>query len=689
MCTFSVDIQHNIHDFCVVELNQKQQNHSQIDGQDMGFIDDHNLIQHQNRTQISETLPDDVRSGYIPEIVHTEEREIDITKQHVVQEEHHSVQQNMIQKDHPKEKHTCNGFGHDDKEQKRRKICDQLDDNIENEQRQKKTTSVLGTQLCTCCHRIRNSVQKYYANNYDFSDDIVEKAFSIHKRLSTTSEEFICGICHKNLYKRTLKRIIPMSLRQIHKCAICDEESEELSLCHTKSVTRQSLCTCCHRMMKSVVVFDPTRYDFSNVVVQTAFSIHKRLPTTSKEFICKHCYKQLSKTKLQPNIPRYLKSGCNCNFCGNTDLSQKSAELSDELYTCVLCGVTYKNMLQIVYSSGLYDLNNHIVLAVVANMQNFTSGRVCRKCDKHLSSTIRITMPPQLPQCCCQDCVSFEKSTILQKAIVTFHKKIREMPNYVCHVCHQMFFHSQVGKLHRSKYTVCELTRRAFEHVPIVNIHQEEFICRTCKKWLMKRDPKLPPHSVANGLVLDVIPEELQGLCDLERRLLSKRIPFMKLVSLPRGKQYGIRGPCVNVPAKLDAVCDLLPRLPGDAQMVHFKLKRRLRYKGHHMVEKIRPQKVLTALYWLKEHNPHYKDVVINTNWESAYLNDNVWKYIIERGDQENCSDNDCNDIDSGDKTVDQHVDQDDGHQIVVDNDEYAHNGMLFFTIYHFLYLYM
>ena len=44
-------------------------------------------------------------------------------------------------------------------------------------------------------------------------------------------------------------------------------------------------------------------------------------------------------------------------------------------------------------------------------------------------------------------------------------------------------------------------------------------------------------------------PAELSCLNALEQRLISLRVPFMKMVALPSGKQRCIHGPAVNVPA--------------------------------------------------------------------------------------------------------------------------------------------
>ena len=110
-------------------------------------------------------------------------------------------------------------------------------------------------------------------------------------------------------------------------------------------------------------------------------------------------------------------------------------------------------------------------------------------------------------------------------------------------------------------------------------------------------------------------------LNSLEVMLISKRIPFMKLVTLPKGKQIGIHGPAVNVPTNLDAICSILPRIPTETQLIPFKLKRRLQYKGHYMFQSVRPDKIMLALKWLKENNEFYSDIEISQDWEKSWEN--------------------------------------------------------------------
>ena len=119
----------------------------------------------------------------------------------------------------------------------------------------------------------------------------------------------------------------------------------------------------------------------------------------------------------------------------------------------------------------------------------------------------------------------------------------------------------------------------------------------------------MPILSKANGLELSPIPPELSSLNELEARLISLHVPFMKMVALPCGKQRSIHGPAVNVPTKIDNVCTVLPRLPSQSELIPLKLKHKLVYKGHYMYGYVSPKKLPNALKWLKANNLRYQSI--------------------------------------------------------------------------------
>ena len=147
-------------------------------------------------------------------------------------------------------------------------------------------------------------------------------------------------------------------------------------------------------------------------------------------------------------------------------------------------------------------------------------------------------------------------------------------------------------------------------------------------------------------MTLSQIPTELSCLNALEIRLISLRVPFMKMVALPSGKQRCIHGPAVNVPSKLESVCTVLPRLPSQSELIPLKLKRKLTYKAHYMYDYVTPEKILNALRWLKIHNPLYTNVEINETWaHDAEINDHDLYASLVNDTVLDSSNSDCGEV--------------------------------------------
>ena len=211
-----------------------------------------------------------------------------------------------------------------------------------------------------------------------------------------------------------------------------------------------------------------------------------------------------------------------------------------------------------------------------------------------------------------------------EQAIVSFHSDIKNGPDFVCTCCHRLMYRKSVVTCNPAKYSKCsnDLLKCVFSaDLRYVCDTGNEYVCNTCDRALKRG--VMPLQAKANGLQLSDIPTELADLNALELRLICLRLPFMKMVALPTGKQRSIHGPAVNVPAKVDTVCNILPRLPSQSELVPLKLKRKLAYKGHYMYDYITPQKLLDALSFLKANNPLYAGIDVNQEWlESAMAND-------------------------------------------------------------------
>ena len=213
----------------------------------------------------------------------------------------------------------------------------------------------------------------------------------------------------------------------------------------------------------------------------------------------------------------------------------------------------------------------------------------------------------------------------MEKVSQSFTQAISEGPDFICNCCHRLMYKKTVKEFSCDKYTKVssDLLHAMFPpESEMVSAEMKVWICKTCD-YTLKRG-KMPAQAKANNMSLVNVPAVLSDLNPMEVRLISLRIPFMKMVALPCGKQRAIHGPAVNVPTDLHPVCTLLPRLPSQSQVVPMKIKRKLCYKGHYMYQYVRPAKVLAALEWLKENNPLYRDITINSDWQEDAAEDDA-----------------------------------------------------------------
>ena len=74
----------------------------------------------------------------------------------------------------------------------------------------------------------------------------------------------------------------------------------------------------------------------------------------------------------------------------------------------------------------------------------------------------------------------------------------------------------------------------------------DEYISIQCKNFLQRKTLKMPNQACANGLHLDVIPQDLCDVFPLEHRVIAQRIPFTTIIILRKsGSPYEINGPPV------------------------------------------------------------------------------------------------------------------------------------------------
>ena len=208
------------------------------------------------------------------------------------------------------------------------------------------------------------------------------------------------------------------------------------------------------------------------------------------------------------------------------------------------------------------------------------------------------------------------KFETVHDAMNNFKSQCKKQPVYICTSCHRLMWKKGVQEFKIESYDKISFEVRNLVFADKYRISSPDgsiYICLNCHRTI--KSGRIPAQSKANCMDLEEIPDELKDLNNLELHTICKRILFMKLVKLPRGKQKGIKGAAINVPADLGPACCLLPRIPIDAHIISLKLKRKLQYRQAYLHDTIRPEKVISALRYLKTNNPQNSDININENW--------------------------------------------------------------------------
>lgn len=125
-------------------------------------------------------------------------------------------------------------------------------------------------------------------------------------------------------------------------------------------------------------------------------------------------------------------------------------------------------------------------------------------------------------------------SRCVDDASESFAAAVREGPDYVCTCCHRLMYRKTVAEFNPTKYKKLseDFMNKVFPpEFKYTSAQQKVWICKTCDNTLKRG--KMPAQAKANSLVLEDVPLELSDLNPMEVRLLSLRIPFMKMVALP------------------------------------------------------------------------------------------------------------------------------------------------------------
>lgn len=203
----------------------------------------------------------------------------------------------------------------------------------------------------------------------------------------------------------------------------------------------------------------------------------------------------------------------------------------------------------------------------------------------------------------------------LRADVATFEKAINTFCDSICQICTKRCYPAQI--------TTCQATFEAATYLPDeLNTGQILRVCHRCKNHITSKKLRPPPKAYWNKLDPGVIPDVIQQLTQSEQRLLSRIIPFVKIIKLTGiFGQYGFRGQAVLFAQDIfevsEKLLNMLPRSSDNAGIV--VVTEHLENLNNTREYTIDRSRVYGALRWLIKNNPLYKDVIIDHN---AHVNE-------------------------------------------------------------------
>ena len=194
----------------------------------------------------------------------------------------------------------------------------------------------------------------------------------------------------------------------------------------------------------------------------------------------------------------------------------------------------------------------------------------------------------------------------------TFATEIEVGPIYPCVCCIRDLFRRGVQNV-STKFKEFLKEESLYKYIDLSLMYDGmNFICHNCKANLRKKT--MPPLCFMNGLQACKIPPCLSELKGLEKQLIKKSLPFIKVRQLAKTQMDIMNDKVVSVPISDEDVVKNVTSLPRTKEtngILNLKMKRRMKYKTYYKVETARPEMIYNALIYLKDHNPFYKSVKI------------------------------------------------------------------------------
>ena len=230
-----------------------------------------------------------------------------------------------------------------------------------------------------CCYSgPKRNACKFHEDNYNYSSDVVCKAFmKISENSVEHNIQFICNQCHNKLLgyssvtcKNCLKEVnkedsIVFDKDQIVELPAEHSSEDQVLICKKcnaqMTVTSFVTCVCCHRDVKkkSSVLFKGHNYNYENSTVKEVLpNPSDEIVQRCKQYICKTCHSNLRiQNNREPKILKVLREKRKATAAER--FLQAIHNKPEFVCTCCHCWLFKKGVIK--FDEKNYDFNERIV----------------------------------------------------------------------------------------------------------------------------------------------------------------------------------------------------------------------------------------------------------------------------------------------------------------------------------------
>lgn len=206
--------------------------------------------------------------------------------------------------------------------------------------------------------------------------------------------------------------------------------------------------------------------------------------------------------------------------------------------------------------------------------------------------------------------------------IERYNKGIEEGPDYVCICCGGLFFKRTVTKItEKFSNEIKSKNQTLYNKVFVLSnkvSHGFQWFCATCFRYIIENE--CPRLCLNNNLHFPPIVPEIKVLNELEERLVSPRIPYLRIKPLGWDKQQGLVGNVVNVPINIQNTLNQLPRNFEQCQYIQLKFMRKYDYKKAQWENTVSRDKIAKALNFLINQSLFKElNIKIDKKWKDLF----------------------------------------------------------------------